>query len=174
MNLYITSLRSDEKEYNLCEVKGFKTQFKDLCYNQKSFLLRDLLLHNINIHPGFLCGKKPVPGPVLRRLVEELIVSDPSLVNGTIDCSYFKPLEFLARYGNKGFCFYNRNEKKTTVCLYQKPTKNIKLQRTQKMAKLFLKHGAKMTLNTHRIATDWLMLKCASKKHVAIFDPKQQ
>lgn len=160
-------IESDKKKYNLSEVEEFKKQFK----NQNSFSLRSLLTHSILINKSFFCGDTPVPGPVLEILVEELIVSDPSLVNKTIDWCHFKPLEFLARYGNKGRYFYCDEKKETVVSLYPKSHKDFILQRTQKMVELFLKHGAKMTSNMHKIAKNLYMLKCASKEYRDFFDP---
>ncbi len=167
----INKLKEDEKVYSCTEIEEYRRDIKKRvsdCYLGRSTCNVDNFMNQymrilLAEYTNYNYDSKSMPGPVLLKFAESLIVFNPSSVNGIFSSGH-TPLGVLALSGD-----LSRNNNSRTL-------RRLKYEKIRKMVLLFCKHGVDLNavslgFSASCIAKKGLDNGCASSQFVELFNP---
>jgi len=196
--------KEDEKK---CWPHEKKEKYKDLIRTESGLCIKDFgsgvnfLRHMLGKYLNFITNLEyisieeqieyennfHVPGPVLLKLIENVLKSEPLLVNRVFNDDYKKrtPLTFVSSNPDRGVYNLSALGRHIIICgqhltIYDDETKKLKLARARKIVSLLMSCGADFKVKdgnrktAYDIAVANYGMGCASKEHVKLFDSKQQ
>lgn len=192
--------KEDEKK---CWPHEKKEEYKDLIRTGSGLCIKDFgsgvnfLMHMLNKYLNFTTNlehisieeqieyekKFYVPGPVLLKLIENVLKSEPLLVNKVLHDDYYKkrtPLTFVSSNPDRGGYNLSVLGQHIIICgrhltIYYDETKKLKLARARKIVSLLMSCGADFKVKdgnrktAYDIAVANYGMGCASKEFVKLF-----
>ena len=167
----IKKLKVDERVYSGAEIEEYRKNIKkkvSSCYLGRSTCNVDNFMSQymrilIAEYTNYNYDSKSMPGPVLLKFAEDLIIFNPSSVNGIFSSGY-RPLGVLALSGD-----LSRNNHSRTL-------RKLKYEKIRKMVLLFCKHGVNLNAVSLGSTASYIAKKglddgCASSQFVELFNP---